>query len=324
MHKHLQPILFFTFVVAFLITAPLVVLYTAGFRYQFGKNVIVKTGVLSVSTIPRGATLLIDETEESTKTPVVVDTIIPGMHKITLQKEGYLPWKKELEVFSQLTTFADNVVLFGSDELVFDSKLKPQEVQTASAPTTTFQGKQVQINSLPDRAVLSFVDSSDVSTIISYLPAGTYSFVPAPANLLFLVDELHQRIVVINPQDDQPVLLNESASVFDWQLDRSRLLFSDGFDLQVYNASNHTRETLTRLSEKIVDLAWFPKGEVVLYATDTHVTALELDRRGSQNRFELGTLDRIDSFSLDDQGQTLTVLGKLASDEGTFQKRLQN
>ena len=323
MHKHLQPILFFTFVAAFLITAPLVVLYTAGFRYEFGKNMIVKTGVLSVSTIPKGAVLSIDGEAESTKTPVVVDTVLPGTHTLTLQKEGFLPWKKELEVFSQSTTFADDVVLFGSAPLTFVSKPSSTETKLSATSATIFEGKTVQVSSLQDRSVLSFVDEADVASIISYLPAGSYSFEQAPPSLLFLVDTINHRLVIVNPKEEQPILFNQSASLYDWHMSRSRLLFSDGFDLQIYNAVDHTSDTLTRLSERIVDLAWYPKGEVVLYATTSKVVALELDRRGSQNRFDLGLLDHIDSFSVDATGEQLTVIGKQLDQEGTFQKQLQ-
>lgn len=323
MHKHLQPILFFTFVAAFLITAPLVVLYTAGFRYEFGNNTIVKTGVLSVSTIPKGALLSVDGKDVSTKTPVVVDTILPGTHLLTIQKEGFFPWKKELEVFSQSTTFADNVVLFGSDKLTFVRKSATPEPITPPPSTTTFEGKTVQVSSLQDRSILAFTDDANISTIISYLPVGTYTFESAPSNLLFLVDANSHRLIIVDPNREQPVLFNQIATLYDWQLDRSRLLFSDGFDLQIYHANDHTSETLTRLSEHIVDLSWYPKGEVVLYATSSKLVALELDRRGSQNRFDLGILDRIDSFSLDATGDLLTVVGAQNEQEGIFQKHLQ-
>ena len=319
-----QPIIFFVFVLAFLITAPLVVLHTAGYRYQLHGNKILKTGVLSISSFPRGATLLIDDHEESMRTPAVIENVLPGIHTISLKKEGYLPWNKSLEVSSGSTTFAENVVLFFDEPSTFvGSQSVPIEKTEHTLTETLFDNRRVKINPLPDRTVLAFVDDVGISNIIAYLPAGTYTFQDAPKNVLLLVDREHARFIVVDPNDEQPILLNVTGTQFAWNTQRPELLFSDGFDVQTYNTSSHTKETLTRLSDPIIDLAWFPRGEVILYATTTHINALELDRRGLQNYFDLATLDHIDSFTLDEKGEVLTIIGTRNADTGAFQKHLQ-
>ena len=324
MKTYWQPILFFLFVLAFLISAPLVVLYTSGYRYQLNSNKILKTGVLSVSTIPKVASLFIDDKEETARTPVVIDTILPGTHVISLQKDGYIKWSKSLEIFSQSTTFAENVVLFFNEPLTFiSSESTTTNTEPKQITETLFDGQMIKISSMPDRAILSFIDSSGISKIIAYLPEGSYSIVQTSNNFLLLVDEEKERLIVVNPNDQQPILLNTPSKHHAWQEDRSRLLFSDGFDIQIYNAFNHTKETLIRLSEPIVDLVWYPKGETILYATQTNVVALELDKRGSQNRFYLASLEQILSISLNEKGDVLTVTGKQGEEEGKFQKQLQ-
>ncbi len=107
-------ILFYIFLFGFLISAPLAVLYTAGYRYHVGSGMIVKTGVLSMESNPKGAAIFIDGVEAKEKTPAVVDTIIPGEHTIQILKDGYLPWEKTLGVLSNQTTFA-SATLFLSD-----------------------------------------------------------------------------------------------------------------------------------------------------------------------------------------------------------------
>ncbi len=324
MKAHWQKLLFLLFVLGFALSAPLVVLYTAGFRYEFSGNRVVRTGVISVTTIPRGATLLIDGVEEPTRTPVVINNILPGAHEITLKKDGYMTWKKSLNIYSQSTTFAENIVLFFNDPLTFvASSTQPSTAESVQREETMFQGRRVKINAVPDRVVLSFLDEENVSTIIAYLPAGEYTFEPSPADVLFLTDRDRKRFIIVDPNNDQPILLNTVGTHATWQTKRSRLLFSDGFDVQTYDVPTQTRETLTRLSNPIVDLAWYPKGDVLFYATNVRVYALELDRRGGPNRYELGVLEKIESIEIDERGDLLRVVGTQGENTGTFQRRLQ-
>ena len=110
--KFWRPLLFFIFVAAFLISAPVVVLYTAGYRYQFGVNKIVQTGILNVTSFPRGASIFIDDKKQKENTPAVIDNIMPGKHIVRVQKDGYTSWQKTLEVQSRQSTFANDIILF--------------------------------------------------------------------------------------------------------------------------------------------------------------------------------------------------------------------
>jgi len=104
--------LFFIFVAAFLISAPIVVLYTAGYRYQFGTNKIVQTGILNVTSFPRGASIFINDKKQKENTPAVIDDVMPGKHIVRVQKDGYTSWQKTLEVNSKQSTFANDIILF--------------------------------------------------------------------------------------------------------------------------------------------------------------------------------------------------------------------
>ncbi|MBI4714292.1 PEGA domain-containing protein, partial [Candidatus Uhrbacteria bacterium] len=112
MHKFWRPLLFFIFVAAFLASAPAVVLYTAGYRFQFGSNRIVQTGVLNINSFPRGASIFIDDKEQKNQTPAVIDDVMPGERIVRVQKDGYSSWQKTLKVQSKQSTFATNVILF--------------------------------------------------------------------------------------------------------------------------------------------------------------------------------------------------------------------
>ncbi len=98
------------FVILFLISAPVVVLYTAGYRLNLPSGRLVQTGILSISSVPSGARVLVDGVLSGT-TSALVKNLLPGSHRVELRKDGYLPWSKTLPIESQRTTFVQNAVL---------------------------------------------------------------------------------------------------------------------------------------------------------------------------------------------------------------------
>ena len=112
MTKSARKIVFLIFLGGFLISAPMVILYTAGYRFNFSHLSLVKTGLLSITTEPRGAEIFIDGKTTKKTTPEILKNIIPDNHVIHLEKTGYLPWEKTLEIKERETTFVPHAVLF--------------------------------------------------------------------------------------------------------------------------------------------------------------------------------------------------------------------
>ena len=399
MSNRLRLLLFLTFLLMFLIAAPLLVLYTAGYRFDLGSGHIVHTAVLNISSIPRNATVYIDGQAETDRTPAIIETVLPGEHEIQLQKKGYITWTQNLFFESREATFATDTILFLDENPEPIQELTP--IQSAISPTgdllvyltqesswlelwsttgfedstrllmrlphdasseysisfslngdyillareegsfseltiadtqngdlvslpiplsdtlaywwdtqrddllyvaftdtsyqidltastetllmddmermTTFDDRDVLLTEHNSRAVLSFLED-DTASIITYLPLGTYFFVPAPAPLIGLFDAQHERLVLIDSENrDQPILLNEAAAQWQWNENDQQLLYSSGFDLRLYDRYQHESDTLTRLSDPIEYLTWYPQGSVVLYqaAGTTHALAVQ-------------------------------------------------
>lgn len=116
MNKTTRRLVFLAFLGLFLISAPLVVLYTAGYRFNPQKMGLVKTGLLAVSSEPKSATVFIDGVDTEQKTNLILKNVMPGEHLIRLEKEGYWPWEKKLEVRENETTFIQKAELFLSGE----------------------------------------------------------------------------------------------------------------------------------------------------------------------------------------------------------------
>lgn len=116
MNRTARKVVFFLFLGLFLIAAPVVVLYTAGYRINPGRLALVKTGVFAISSEPKSATIIIDGVSTSQKTNAVLKNIMPGEHTVRLEKGGYFPWEKKLEVKENETTFVQKTVLFLTGE----------------------------------------------------------------------------------------------------------------------------------------------------------------------------------------------------------------
>jgi len=105
-------IIFVTFATTFLVAAPLLVLYTAGYRYNTVNGHVVRTGVLTVSSLPRGATVNIPGYSVDKKSPAIFNRIMPGNYQVTLSHEAYHNWQSTVTVESGRTTALGEIILW--------------------------------------------------------------------------------------------------------------------------------------------------------------------------------------------------------------------
>jgi hypothetical protein len=121
-------ILFIFFILSFLIITPLVISYAAGYKFVFGKKVLQKTGMLVLDTEPTGAKIYLNgkpeqnlfkkyfsDQENFITTPAKIKNLLPGEYEIKMEKDGYWPWEKKLEVKPGMAAFAEDVYLFKKD-----------------------------------------------------------------------------------------------------------------------------------------------------------------------------------------------------------------
>lgn len=105
MHRQLRNGIFFVFLTIFVIGAPVIVLYTAGYRLNFSTWRVQRTGVIAITTLPRGATVTMNNALIAEKTPYVAQRLTPGDYDVLLQKAGYQPWNQHVTVGSGSTTY---------------------------------------------------------------------------------------------------------------------------------------------------------------------------------------------------------------------------
>lgn len=109
-HVH-RALVFYLFLFVFLISAPLVVLYTSGYRYSFRTGRIARVGELVLKSIPREANIALNNHPAQTQTPASLK-LIPDEYRVAVTKTDFHPWIKLLSIESQRTTFAENIILW--------------------------------------------------------------------------------------------------------------------------------------------------------------------------------------------------------------------
>lgn len=112
--------IYLSFIAAFFIAAPLVVLYATGYRWR-GLS-LSPTSTLVATTQPSGASIIIDNEETNLTSPNSIRSLAAGLHTLTLTKDGYHDWTKRLSLYPGQATFASGVRLW--------PKTTPQPITT--------------------------------------------------------------------------------------------------------------------------------------------------------------------------------------------------
>lgn len=402
------------------------------------------TAILSIASIPRNATVFVDDKQLDDTTPSIIKTILPGEHEVRLEKNGYLAWIQNLRFKSNEVTSMDDVILFqderpvqiqpinavmasvspmfdgivyitksnswfemwsmagtqnsiklllrlpydesdeysiswsangtfvlftrdaGDEKDIYITRLSdgygiklPEQIikieQTwwdqgddlrlyvksdnrlgfislsdgsytqldfESDCVRAFQNRFLALTNSHDRTALSFQEN-ETASIITYLPIGKYEFTPAGESLIGLFDVSRNQLILIDPNNrEQPILLNENAKLWSWNPQKDTLLYTSGYDLKSYAPKEHSTKTLTRQSEQIQSLAWYPRGSVAIYQTSEKIIALRIENLPLLSQVEL-TSGLSGLFWFGDNGDNLFQIDKKGGSQGIYLRPLQ-
>lgn len=99
-------------ILLFFVISPIIVGYTAGYRYNFETREIQQTGVISVDIEPRDATVTINGTVVESAIPLRLSNLAPGVYHISITRAGRKSWEKDVTVESKQTTYIRGITLF--------------------------------------------------------------------------------------------------------------------------------------------------------------------------------------------------------------------
>lgn len=105
-------VIFAVFTLLFFIISPLVTLYTAGYRLDIHSFRITKIGVLSIDILPNDARVYLNDKHIDQNIPMRVSNLSAGSYHLRIEKDGHLPWIKDIVIEENKTTYIKNITLF--------------------------------------------------------------------------------------------------------------------------------------------------------------------------------------------------------------------
>ena len=169
MSKKSRKILFLICLFLFILTAPLVILYSQGYRFDFsppdGGIKLTQTGGIFIKTEPKQAEIYINN-EPVKRTDfffgsALIENLLPKRYKIEVKKENYLTWEKNLEIREKEVTEVKNIILFPKSIML--NPLTPDQKDDTRVKNFWFSPDQ--------KKMVSFEENK--SSSLSSLPEGS-------------------------------------------------------------------------------------------------------------------------------------------------------
>lgn len=99
------------FTAIYLIACPVLILYSLGYIFNPINRQLEHTGIIYLSSVPRGANIYLGRSRFSEKTPAAVRQLREGTYMVRLQLRGYKPWKSSINVEAGKAAVFENILL---------------------------------------------------------------------------------------------------------------------------------------------------------------------------------------------------------------------
>ncbi len=172
------------FFVAFFLVAPIIILYSQGYRPDLANYRLVKLGAIFVKSYPGDALISTNSKATRHRTPHQILNLIPGENTINVSKDGYHNWEKVIEIESGRTTFVEDILLFKSD-------FKPQSSEVNNAGYLNEPNNIQALLLGKDWQLRKFDPLTNSSVLITQLPVNSVlrQWSQAANKLVYSVDE---------------------------------------------------------------------------------------------------------------------------------------
>ncbi|MBI4993165.1 MAG: PEGA domain-containing protein [Candidatus Magasanikbacteria bacterium] len=179
-------------ILIYLIIAPIIIAYTAGYRYDFQTGEIKQTGVLSIDVKPKTAQVFINGALMKESLPIYLPNRAPGSYKIKISLPGYKDWEKDILIESKKTAYIKKVTLFKESLPMEIMKEYAKNILDVSfSPTASFslitseqdgvyEVDLINLNNFSSQTMIRV--KADVKPEISWSPFNDFAFVKTTAD----------------------------------------------------------------------------------------------------------------------------------------------
>jgi len=305
-------LVFYSFILIFLLATPPTIFYAMGYSFDWQKKVLVKTGGLYLKSSPPNAKIIIDGKNNKT-TPKLIPRLLPKTYKISVEKDGYFSWVKNLEVKPQLVEEARNIILFPKN-------ISPEKVATTSLAIADFlrsPEENIKIAAAANIASstagwLFYQDSLFLINATNYIfyRVDLNGYIREQISKEFLPQDnyriiAHNNQFMVLGQNGDLYLLNQASSIFEkiasqingavfsgdgkkiiyWNNNEIWINYLQDILIQPYKKVGD-KELITRHSQKISQVIFYPNNEYLTCVVGDQIKIIELDGRDQRNVIE--------------------------------------
>jgi len=311
MTRTTRRLIFYAMVALFLLATPPTILYSIGYSFDWQRKSLVQTGGLFLKSSPEGAQILIDGKEKKT-TPRLISRLIPKTYKITLSKDGYQAWEKSLEIKPRLVEEARSIILFPQN---IQSEIASSSVSSIRDFLQTPEEKELQIQAIKVASStagwlysennLYFINNTnfilyrtDLNGYIKeqlsqqFLPRDHYSIsigknsqlmvLGQQSGSLFWLNKNTQAFEKIAEQVKGCIFSGDGKKIAYWNNNEIWINYIEDILVQPYKKAGD-KELITRHSQIISQVIFYPNNEYLAYVNDDQIKIIELDSRDKRN-----------------------------------------
>lgn len=315
MTKKTRAILFLTCLFLFLLIAPSAIFYSQGYRIDFKTKKIVQTGGIFLKVEPKQATVFVDEKLKK-KTDflfgtVIIKNLLPGWHKIKVEKDGFHFWEKNLEIKEKEVTESKNIVLipqnpnfavltrgiknfwFSLDgkKIIFLREGGEGEVFTSYVVE---DGKESDLTNATTSEIENASTSQKINNDTYYLDNSGYLFKNGEK-----LTETSFKAFKISPN------FQKLALIQDYEI---WLLFIEPQSSQPQRKANE-QIYLTRFSKKIGEVFWY-NSDYLLFNVGGEIKITEIDNRDRLNIVDLANFKEVQKIFFNQTNKKLYILSQ--------------
>lgn len=268
MTKKQRRIIFYTCVLIFIILAPIIILYSFGWRIDFKNLKLLPSGALYLKTNQSGIKLYLDNKfkKRSTNLPIFnsffIKNLAPRAYNIRVEKDGYLPWEKTLKIEPELVTEAENIILIPKNltpEIISTNILKNKDFIISKNNKNIFW-----LSLTSDTSTNNFLELNSFNLESSFL-----SLAPSTST---------KKIIFPNPK----ILKSINLIDISWN-NNDFLLKTDNNTWFLYNNKKNKLINLNKILEKIlpqlINIEFYPYKNSLLIFTYNNLYEMNLENQ---------------------------------------------
>lgn len=293
-------ILFF-FLGLFFAIAPVLVLYTSGYKYDWTYGLLHETGSINIDIEPKNASVFINNVKIKSKIPIRLTEKTPGKYDILIKSPGYFDWYKEIEVKNKQTVYLKEISILKKNEQI---KIIDGDITNIH---TTYDEQYIiytqKNNNLQEIHIFN-TKNQENNIIKTFNSTTTVKITIASQNNYFTISEInppYNTILLVNAEDtSQKIELtnnnNEEIIKYQWKNSNlPELFYSTKSNL--YSIKPTTGEKF--LLAKINWIDWFAENNqfwAIKQSTTTNKIYIIKNALGSSSKFA-----KEDRFDINEQ-----------------------